>query len=434
MCSSDLICLANKYVKENVNVKPTLLEIPLEGVRNHKDYMRFMSNYIQKRGAKNCIVLTFLQAMNIELAVERIKCSVIPIPKESAEDEIKRFELICDKLTEKELSWIKELGERKKTDDTEKQFYYLVSLFYYYKTIIEIIRPSKIIIWSNWSGKSYILGYLARTYDIPYGYMEYGWIPGTYQVDPRGIAGQSEYAVNPHLFKNIEIDNAYNIKQIKQYVKNKKLDTRTFSNTEADNTALLEMKKEKKTVFLVGMDDCGMKMNPKNIYWKKYISSVVESTEEALFLLVKLCRKNNWNLIFKPHPKNSVPELGEYSDDVILVKDMQIDRLIELADVVVSIASAVDYKALIYGKPLVQLGITGLLGKDCTYSVTEKNGLEEQLVLALKNGMTGRQTENFDRLLQILLQRYLWDDMSERSLRYGLTIEHDFLEGRTGRE
>ena len=93
-----------------------------------------------------------------------------------------------------------------------------------------------------------------------------------------------------------------------------------------------------------------------------------------------------------------------------------------------------DYKALIYGKPLVQLGITGLLGKDCTYSVTEKNGLEEQLVLALKNGMTGRQTENFDRLLQILLQRYLWDDMSERSLRYGLTIEHDFLEGRTGRE
>lgn len=429
------VCLAEQYKKEYLNaVNPTLLQIPLEEIRNHKDCMSFISNYAQKQKEKGCIVLTSLQVMSRELAIKKIKCPIIPMVNESIERKIKRFESICESLTKKELSWLRELEKRKKVSDKEKEFCNSVNLYYYYKSIIEIIKPSKIIIWGNWNRESYMWDYLSDIYNIPHGYMEYGWIPGTYQVDPRGIAGQSEYAVNPHLFKNIEIDNAYNIKQIKQYVKNKKLDTRTFSNTEADNTALSEMKKEKKTVFLVGMDDCGMKMNPKNTYWKKYISSVVESTEEALFLLVKLCRKNNWNLIFKPHPKNSVPELGEYSDDVILVKDMQIDRLIELADVVVSIASAVDYKALIYGKPLVQLGITGLLGKDCTYSVTEKNGLEEQLVLALKNGMTGRQTENFDRLLQILLQRYLWDDMSERSLRYGLTIEHDFLEGRTGRE
>ncbi len=100
-----------------------------------------------------------------------------------------------------------------------------------------------------------------------------------------------------------------------------------------------------------------------------------------------------------------------------------------MADVVVSICSAVDYKTLIYGKPLVQLGINGLLGKGCSYIVGEAAELEDQLALALKEGMTGRQKENFDRLLQILLQRYLWDDRSERTLRYGLTVERDFIDG-----
>ena len=106
---------------------------------------------------------------------------------------------------------------------------------------------------------------------------------------------------------------------------------------------------------------------------------------------------------------------------------MEIDKLIKLADVVVSIASSVDYKTLIYGKPLVQLGIHTLLGKGCTYVVLEKGMLEKQICLALENGMTEEQIEKFDRLLQILLQKYLWDDLSDRSLRYGRSTDEDFL-------
>lgn len=428
------ICLVDLYMKEHSEVmNPALFHIPLEGMRNHKVYINFMSKYIQKRGLKNCIIVSPLYMISRELAEKKIKCPVIPVPtgnisvSKTEKKEIIRS--ISDKLTKTELRWLKELQNRKKHDDEETEFYDSVELYYYYKSIIKIIKPSKIVIWSNWNNVSYILGHLAQIYNIPCGYMEYGWIPGTYQVDPRGIAGQSEYAANPQMFENIEIKNIYNIGKVKQYVKNNKLDTQNFNDTEADNNALLKINKQKKKIFLVGMDDCGMKMNPKSDYWKSYVSNVVESTEEAFFLLMELCKKNGWNLIFKPHPKNPVPELGEHPEEVIFIKDMEVDRLIELADVVVSIASAVDYKALIYGKPLVQLGITGLRGKGCTYGVFEKKDLEEQVMLALKDGMTEKQTENFDRLLQILLQKYLWDDMSERSLRYGQTIDHDFLEG-----
>ena len=80
------------------------------------------------------------------------------------------------------------------------------------------------------------------------------------------------------------------------------MDTRTFADTEEDNAALLRLDQNKKNIFLVGMDDHGMRMNPQNEYWKKYVSNVVESTEETLILLAELCKRNNWNLIFKPHP------------------------------------------------------------------------------------------------------------------------------------
>ena len=415
------ICKAESYMKNHPKMlNPMLLKIPLEGTRNNNTYTNFLSNYFQKRGEESCIIFSLLRVMTDEQASNKYNCPVIPLPTRLINQKDKA-EYIRE-LTENELEWLKELENR------ENRFYECVNMYYYYKSIIELIRPFKVIIWSNWNRESYILGHLAEIYGIPCGYMEYGWVPGTYQIDPRGIAGQSEYAVNPMMFEKMKVDDIYDIEQVKQYVRESKLDTGIFIDTKEDKDALLKIQPNKKNIFLVGLGEKGLQINPKSNYWIKYVSSVVESTEEVLIQLIELSRKNNWNLIFKPHPGEPVPELEHGLEDVIIVWSMEIDRLICLADVVVSIASAVDYKVLIYGKPLVQLGITGLLGKGCTYTVSKKEMLEEQILLAIKNGMTKKQTENYNRLLQILLQKYLWDDMSDRSLRYGLPVEKDFLE------
>lgn len=428
------INLVDTYITKHPEViNPIMLVVPLVSHRSGKNLRRFFSNYIKKRGHNKCVIFSNLQVITSEIASERLKCPVFYIPDTNSsirgdDIDMETARGIKEKLLEQEINWIEDMEDKKSSPNKEQSIYESAEIYYYYKAVIERIKPSKIIIWGNWSRESYILGHLSSCYNIPCGYMEYGWIPGTFQVDPRGIAGQSEYAVNLHMFDKSVIENIYNIEQIKQYVINKKLDNRTFVDTEEDNAALFRVKENMKNVFLVGMDDYGMQMNPKNGYWKKHISNIVESTEQALFLLSKLCKKNKWNLIFKPHPGNLVPNLGKDMEDVIIVRNMEIDRLIRLSDVVISISSAVEYKALIYGKPLVQLGITGLLGKGCTYVVTEKQMLEQQMISALNNGMTQKQKENFDRFLQILLQRYLWDDLSERSLRYGLTVEQDFLE------
>lgn len=405
------------YIKEHQEIMNSVMLVTQ--LIDFQSFRNFLQQYLKYR--KNYVIFTNLKVLSSEKATEKYNCPIFYSPKSGDINNREKKE-----LTEEEYNWLVELANRKNSDDREKDFKDSIELYSYYKAVIKCIRPSKIIVWGNWNRDSYILGHLADSYNIPCGYLEYGWIPGTFQRDPRGISGQSEYAVNSRMFDEIEIENVYDIEQIKQYVIKHKLDTRTFIDTEKDYTALLRIDKTKKTVFFVGMDDCGMKMNSKDVYWKTYVSNIVSSSEEALGLLVGLCKKNNWNLVFKPHPGNPIPLSDTSFEGVTVIQDMQIDKLIEMADVVVSITSAVDYKVLMYGKPLVQLGITTLLGKDCTYIVLERNLLEEQLVLALKNGMTQKQVRNFNRLLQILLQRYLWDDMSERTLRYGLSIEHDF--------
>lgn len=414
-------------------VNPIMLVVPVVGVRRNKDYIRFLSTYIKKRGSNRCIVFSNLQVITSEMASDKLGCPVFYVPDTNnimrGDDiDLNIARQIKVKIPAEEINWLEKMEDRKLSPDKEKSFGESIETYYYYNSVIELVKPSKLIIWGNWTRDSYILGHLAGNYGITHGYMEHGWLPGTYQVDPRGIGGQSEYAVNPQIFDKLQVKELYDIEQIKQYIIDLKLDTRTFINTEEDNASLLRVKENRKTVFLVGMDDYGMQMNPKNDYWKKYISNVVESTEHALLLLSKVCKKHKWNLIFKPHPGNSVPDLTQDMEDIIFVKDMEIDRLIKLSDIVVSISSAVEYKALIYGKPLIQLGITGLSGKGCTYMVTKEQMLEEQMELALNNGMTQNQNKNFNHMLQILLQKYQWDDMSERKLRYGLTVDKDFLE------
>lgn len=178
------------------------------------------------------------------------------------------------------------------------------------------------------------------------------------------------------------------------------------------------------------MGDSSMGINPESDYWKQYVSSFFSSTQEAVSFVAEICRRNEWNFVFKPHPspanKDGLAQ-DKLGDTIIQVKYTEIDRLIELSDVVISIASAVNYKVLIYGKPLVQLGHTTLSQKGCCYEIQSIDEIEAQLRNALENGMTEVQNENFEFHMEQLLENYLWDDLSNRALRYGLSLETDFF-------
>lgn len=438
--NENLVTVTSFLEKNKIYKRATLIIAPVFVSRESNNMIRFFRQYGIKRYPQKSILFSDLGVLNEVEAQHMIGYPVFKLPEICIWrgilrgcDNIDKGSLVhADFLSENEKEWVMELEKRKTYANKELSYKITMEIYWYFKEILSILNPSKIIIWGGWDRESYILADLAQQLKIPYGFMEHGWIPGTIQFDRRGISGQSEYAVEPDRILGRSIRNKdMDIRAIKNYIAVNKMDTGKFRKIEEDETNLQCIDKRKKTVFFVGMGEHGMGINPQSDYWKKYVSSIFLSTKEAVLFVAEICKRNDWNFVFKPHPNPAnQDELDKESlnGNIIQVKYTEIDRLIQLADVVVSIASAVDYKVLMYEKPLVQVGHTTLYKKGCSYEVSSKEMIEDRIRAAMDNGMTKEQNENFELHMARLLENYLWDDLSERELRYGLSLDIDFFD------
>ena len=439
--NTDIISSLNaisKYVRESLGCKKcVLLYIPCFTCRQKESMTNFFKQYVVWHNDINFVVISVLEVVPEEVASEKIGAKVFNLPDIVRWDGSERkYELCYDKIGNKDsllTEEVKKIEERKISFNYEKSLSITTNLYLYLKSLFEILHPGKLIIWGEWSRTSYIFAELAKKNNIPYGFMEWGWIPGTLQFDPVGIAGQSEYAVNPAIFNNNKnkFTNIDLVEKIKRYVLNNQLDTGIFKIIPEDEKQLSKLDSTKKTVFLVGMGDIEMGMNSDCDYWKEYVSDIVSSTKDSYNLIREICKSNNLNFIYKPHPhsRTKVEDDMYRSDlDTIYITDMSIDKLIDMSDVVVSIASAVDYKALMYNKALVSLGKTGFNGKNCVYEVHSRKEVESKLLLAIEKGISAEQISNYNRFLQFLLENYLWDDLSHPDFQYGLSLNKDFFD------
>lgn len=439
-------------VRNKVNANPDLKSrILIQGHvwdnRNSKVLAHFYSQYVKDKGENNYVLLARLGGeLSEEEAIDEVGFEVIDKPticnwNGRAPEQLNWNWIVNNpELTNEECQWIDglesiKLGDNGKELETRKV---TESIYYYYREIINLLEPKGIVIWGGWQREAYILEHFAKKYNVPYGFMEHGWIPGTVQFDKGGIAGQSEYARNPSVMENRSTHiSSEEVRRICKFVTDLKLDSGNLAEPEAEEEILDSIDDNKKTIFLVGMDDYSMAMNPASDYWKQYVSCVVDSTQQAFELLEKECIKNNWNLIYKPHPCRARVNLNDQTTDdqkqhAYIFYKMPVDRLIEKADVVVSISSAVEYKALMYGKPLVQMGKSSLTGQGCSYEIILTAEVGTKMIEAVNLGMTELQKENFEIFVAKLLDNYLWDDLSERPLRYGRAIEMDFFKDKHG--
>ena len=435
----DSLSSIDNYLQQNNNDEIfTVIFAPVFTSRTSDLMVKFFHLYGEKKTKGKCALFTSLYVKSEKEAADIIGFPVFDIPQicnwaGKHENGISADELIHgQELTKDEIAWIHSLEQKKICKNRKLAFKISMEIYWYCKRIFDVLNPKEVIIWGEWTRLSYILQKISESRNISYGFMEYGWIPGTFQFEHGGLAGQSEYAICPEKLLNMEVkSNITDIREIRKYIQKTGLDNGKFKENNDDEMSLNHVDKNKKTVFLVGMGDHEMCMNPESEYWNRYISSLVGSTWESVLYIADFCKKNDWNFIFKPHPssiKNNGIKMNQFPDNVILIKDMKIDRLIKMSNIVVSIVSAVDYKVLVYGKPLISLGHTTLQGKNCCYEPQSTEDIEIQMRIAMKCGMTEEQNVNFEKHMAQLLENYLWDDLGERELRYGLTLERDFFD------
>lgn len=397
-------------VKLRLNHIDVVLYAPIFYMRNSEMMINFVKNIFSKE-RRNIVLLCNLGVYSQKLAEKLIGGNVIPIPYcyiEKDSKSIENYETLY-------LKYIENGGQ-----DMGLSSDNLGKMSAFWDEILNILQPKEILLWgSRTLGDVFCLENHAINHSIKYGFLEHGLIPGTILMDPCGVTFDSIYTINAMYFSNREIsaEKINNAGKVISYIFNNRLDTVNSKSNNIDMYNLGTVDNKKKTVLYLGsLRDLYNTINRQ--YWNKNVSALYTTDTEMVDLLFDICNKNNLNLIFKPHPgfrgQNVCKKAG-----LMYVEDTPVDELIDLADVVVTGASAVEYIACIRNKPVVQVTSSTMNGKGCTYKADNKEELEKMLLEALKYGYTDSQRSNFERLVACLLDEFMWDNECHKDFPYG---------------
>lgn len=261
-----------------------------------------------------------------------------------------------------------------------------------------------------------------RKYNVSILFTHQGVVPGTIMMGPGGDIGDSIPCVYYKEFRRLPLDDEVLLeaKKVWNYLKESRLNRKVQPCNDAVKVVNKKISGDKPTIVCLGQNDLDSSMIPYTDESIKYQSPIFESSMSSLLYLSEVCEKNNWNLVYKPHPMFA--EFEDYTslpDTIVLVKFGDINEIVDLADVVVTIRSSSNYIALIRHKPVLMMGYTQTRGQGCTYEAFNKDDIEVQLRLALKYGFSEAQKQAFLEHLARLLKYYLYDDLSKRQIRYG---------------
>jgi len=298
--------------------------------------------------------------------------------------------------------------------------------FEYYTKVFEILKPRCMIMWNAFHALHHIIRGICKEKGIPVIYMEFGSLPGTFALERLGQMGESYPAQYYEEFRNqyvseIEIQNA---ETIWSYLKKSGLNRNIQPINGNFNSLRKRLKPDRPIILYTAQNDYESGLCPYTEHSRKYHSPAYKSSYEAAEHLATLALKNDWNLLYKPHPIMS--QLGLAKDipkGAILVDGFNINDLIDFADLTVTILSQCGYISLIREKPTLMLGYTQLKGKGCSYEAFSKEDTEETIIKALRNGMTKEMKINFKKHIAQMLKYYLYDDYLEREIRYGKDID-----------
>ena len=294
--------------------------------------------------------------------------------------------------------------------------------YIYFSKMLEILTPNKIILWNKYQPLHVIIDGIAKEKDIPVLYMEFGNIPGTFVLEYEGQMGESLCAKNSEEFKELYVseNELQQADVIAEFLRESKLNRNLQPESKIE-----ELRKQicgdKPIILYCGQNDFESGMVPYTHDSKINHSPIFESSDSAAEFLSDIASKNDWNLLYKPHPLMTY--LSKIPASATNVAGHDINDLIDMADVVVTMFSQSAYISLIRGKPTVMLGYNQLKGKDCTYEAFHEDEIEDTIKQALSDGRTESMRENFTKHVAQELKYYLFDDLTDRNIRYGQEIE-----------
>lgn len=291
--------------------------------------------------------------------------------------------------------------------------------------LLEAAAPSIVVMWTAFSAPHMILKWLCDQRGIPILYLEFGSLPGTFSIDRSGQMGESWPALHPEEFmaQPVTEEELEKTRQVLKYLYRSKTNRNVQPDTQDElNLLRRQLKPGRPTILYAGQNDCHSGVVPYSEHSKEFHSPIFKSTFDTCSYLATIAEENDWNLIFKPHPRGQRLHEGELyvcPENVFLIKKVDIHDLIDMVDVVVVIMSQTSYVSLIRGKPTVLLGYNQLRGKHCAYEARALEEVVPTIQAAIEQGRTDEQKKAFERHIAQMLKSCLYDDLKTRNLRFG---------------
>lgn len=303
------------------------------------------------------------------------------------------------------------------------EYYFVYQTYFFFKKIIRSLSPKRVVMWCSYGALHTILGKVCGEEDIPQGYMHPGVLPGTFSLDVGGEVGGSYPAVYSNAFHSLHVNKVEleYAEQVWSYLKESRVNTKIQPQNDVVKKIKDVINPEWPIVFYAGQNDYNSGIQVYDEKAREYHSPIFKTSMEALLFLGELAERKKWNLIYKPHPVMEfyMEEKLDIPPNVIYIDRADINEIVDFADVTITILSQTAYVALIREKPVVMLGYIQLKGKGCTYEAFEKDSVEEQIEIALKEGFSRKQRQEFCQHIAQLIKYYLYDDLTYRDIRYG---------------
>lgn len=289
--------------------------------------------------------------------------------------------------------------------------------------LIRHFKPYSCLLWHEWNSFMHLNKSICQKYDIPYFFVHEGFLPHTLGIDKAGEMAESWPATRAEKLRKLPI-NQEDLKSAEAYLNYAKKNDLERKPQTAKGLVKESIGKifnnNRPTLFYAGVNDWMTGMLP--VWWDmaKTHSQTFIDTYDALNYLLDLCEKNDWNLLFKPHP--NIQARFEYVGHprLLTLSSANIIDCIENSDLVVTLLSTVSYISMIHDSPVVLLGKNTLNGTGSVYEAKDLPSVEETIQKALKR-------ENFDEI------KKLWTRHVASLFRYYLFPYSDEVEKITGK-
>lgn len=314
---------------------------------------------------------------------------------------------------------------------------YLVAWMHaYLSDVLDRMSPSAVIIWNKFHAMNRILDELCRERAIKTLYMEYGVLPGTFCLEMDGQMGESYPSRDPEGFSGLPVgqESLNDASNIWNFLYESRLNRKSQPKKRGIGDVNDFLALNHKTVLFLGVNDYESGICPYTDDSRRNHSPVFEGSDQCASFLAGIARRNGWNFIYKPHPIIAGDMQTHRRDDgAIVASDVDINDLIDEADVVVTILSQAGYISTIRRKATLMLGYTQLRGKGITYEAFSLEEVEPALSEALEKGFTDEMASAFQKHVAQLSEYYLLDDQSKKRMAIGMSYKQcvKFLECAT---